>query len=146
MHFVSKDAINSRSGGPNDMFRELQETDIPIMPGCLNEHRRRELKQQLQRGHINKDTHDELWLESYNQLDKKRKGTNEAKRAPDILHMVVQHGAEIQKYYEHSVHMTKNSKLRSALTSRYIKSDQVDPLEVSKGDFVLTDDQVYDGK
>ncbi|KAL4797732.1 hypothetical protein BDV19DRAFT_43474 [Aspergillus venezuelensis] len=50
--------------------------DDPILPGCLNEHRRGELRQQLQRGHINKERHDELW---------KQKGINEAKRAPDIL-------------------------------------------------------------
>lgn len=39
-----------------------------------------------------------------------------------------------------------DTKMRFALTARYIKPEHVSPAELEKGKFTLTPDLIYDGK
>ncbi|KAI9788744.1 MAG: hypothetical protein M1816_006601 [Peltula sp. TS41687] len=70
--------------------------------------------------------------------------------APIVIKMIlkhgdllVMHGANIQKYYEHSVH--NSGKLRFALTCRYIRPELIEEDQHYKGDYVCNDDYQYDG-
>ncbi|RJE26901.1 hypothetical protein PHISCL_00813 [Aspergillus sclerotialis] len=117
--------------------------DDPVLPGCQLEDQRRELKRQLNRGAITRKEYERRRQEG----SKKCRATEASPFIKMELHhgdLVVMHGENLQKYYEHSVIPEK--KLRFALTARYIKPDQVDKSEWKKGEFSLTPDQIYDGK
>ncbi|MCJ1307612.1 hypothetical protein MMC25_001259 [Agyrium rufum] len=57
--------------------------------------------------------------------------------------MVVMHGAEMQRYYEHSV--VSHGYLRFALTSRHVKPNNIPPEHHWKGDYDQTLVRAYDG-
>ncbi|KAI9929841.1 hypothetical protein MW887_011647 [Aspergillus wentii] len=117
--------------------------DDPVLPGCQFEAQRQALKDQFTRSEITKAEYDERRRD----LCKRSKSGD----APPWIKMelnhgdlVVMHGENLQKYYEHSV--VPEKKLRFALTARYIKPEYVDEKELKKGEFTLTPDQIYDGK
>ncbi|QQK43144.1 Oxoglutarate/iron-dependent dioxygenase [Penicillium digitatum] len=117
--------------------------DDPVLKDCLFEGERRTLKKEYDAGEIPQGEYDD----SRRALSMGRKG----KEAPVTIKMelhhgdlVVMHGENLQKYYEHSV--VPENKLRFALTARYVKPDYVDAREIQKGQFSLTSDQIYDGK
>ncbi|KAI9802588.1 MAG: hypothetical protein M1833_001662 [Piccolia ochrophora] len=56
--------------------------------------------------------------------------------------IVIMHGAEMQKYYEHAV---IPSGFRFALTCRYVNPELIPEEQRSKGNFVTSTDDVYDG-
>ncbi|CAG8185575.1 unnamed protein product [Penicillium salamii] len=117
--------------------------DDPVLKDCKFEYERRKLKDDLEAGAITREGYDRSRWD----LLKGRKG----KEAPTAIKMelhhgdlVVMHGENLQKYYEHSV--IPENKLRFALTARFVKPDHVNAKEIQKGEFSLTPDQIYDGK
>ncbi|KAF4763151.1 hypothetical protein HAV15_000337 [Penicillium sp. str.  len=131
----------TRRAEPKQLGNLLQ--DDPVLKDCMFEGERRALKEDFDAGEISQDEYDD----SRRALSMGRKG----KEAPVTIKMelhhgdlVVMHGENLQKYYEHSV--VPENKLRFALTARYVKPDHVDAREIQKGQFSLTPDQIYDGK
>ncbi|KAL4810841.1 hypothetical protein BDV18DRAFT_2688 [Aspergillus unguis] len=121
--------------------------DDPVLPNCENYQERQHLKEQLLNGSLSSDAYKAAWLDSYKQV-KTRKIS-----PPDIIKMnlnhgdmVVMHGEDVQKYYEHGVELDEESKMRFALTARYIKKDEVPEQDWPKGDFKLSPEQVYNGQ
>ncbi|CAG8920378.1 unnamed protein product [Penicillium salamii] len=117
--------------------------DDPVLKNCELEYERRKLKVDFEAGLITRESYDR----SRRDLFKGRKG----REAPNAIKMelnhgdlVVMHGENLQKYFEHSV--TPDNKLRFALTARFVKPDHVNAKEIQKGEFSLTPDQIYDGK
>ncbi|OQD65990.1 hypothetical protein PENPOL_c005G09227 [Penicillium polonicum] len=131
----------TRRAEPKQLGNLLQ--DDPVLKDCMFEGERRALKEEFDAGEISQDEYDD----SRRALAMGRKG----KEAPVTIKMelhhgdlVVMHGENLQKYYEHSV--VPENKLRFALTARYVKPDHIDAREIQKGQFSLTPDQIYDGK
>ncbi|KAJ5124416.1 uncharacterized protein N7515_008241 [Penicillium bovifimosum] len=117
--------------------------DDPVLKGCRLENERRALKEKFEAGEI---SHDE-----YSNSRRTLFATQKWKQAPPVIKLelhhgdlVVMHGENLQRYYEHSV--VPENKLRFALTARYVKPDHVDVAEIEKGKFSLTPEQMYDGK
>ncbi|KAJ5794631.1 hypothetical protein N7457_001230 [Penicillium paradoxum] len=132
---------STRRAEPKQLGNLLQ--DDPVLKGCMFEDERRVLKMQFDAGEISQHQYDQ----SRRDLSKGHKG----KEAPPIIKMdlhhgdlVVMHGENLQKYYEHSV--IPENKLRFALTARYVKPDDLNAKEIQKGQFTLTPDQIYDGQ
>ncbi|KAJ5495087.1 hypothetical protein N7539_000203 [Penicillium diatomitis] len=114
--------------------------DDPILPGSLKEQERRALRQEFEAG--------KLTLPQYRQQLTSLVGRSGKKEPPKLLQMelkhgdlLVMHGAELQKYFEHSVQPDHG--LRFALTARYIET--TDKTDLEKGSFRLQEDQVYGG-
>ncbi|PWY91529.1 hypothetical protein BO94DRAFT_573950 [Aspergillus sclerotioniger CBS 115572] len=118
-------------------------SEDPVLEGCEDYARRQDLKSQLTDGSINQTTDDEL---RSGPLTKGRGGEASPCIKMELNHgdLVVMHGKDLQKYYEHSVIPEK--RLRFALTARHVKPEQLDATELEKGQFSLLQDQVYDGK
>ncbi|EEH17663.2 hypothetical protein PABG_00226 [Paracoccidioides brasiliensis Pb03] len=129
--------------------------DDPVLPGCLMYEQRVELQRKLKDGEISL-SHYEDSLQRLLKRKAKRKhdeeqmdGVNKKESSPfcvlQLNHgdMVVMHGPNLQKYYEHAV--VPEGKLRFAMTARYVKPDQVDPSEHWKGDFVPNPEFDYAG-
>ena len=57
--------------------------------------------------------------------------------------IVVQFGHDLQSRYEHGI--TPKGKLRFALTSRYVKPENIPTSEHWKGEFHIAPEDVYDG-
>ncbi|KAI2740369.1 hypothetical protein DTO013E5_5410 [Penicillium roqueforti] len=132
---------STRRAEPRQIGTLLQ--NDPVLKDCMFEGERRTLKEEFDAGEISQSDYDD----SRRALAMGRKG----REAPVTIKMelnhgdlVVMHGEDLQKYYEHSV--VPENKLRFALTARYVKPDQVDAREIQKGQFSLTPDQIYDGK
>ncbi|GFF64652.1 hypothetical protein IFM60648_01339 [Aspergillus lentulus] len=117
--------------------------DDPVLAGCRMEAERRSLKSQLANSEIDQITYNSLRRKA---LQKGKCGEAPVEIKMELNHgdLVVMHGENLQKYYEHAV--TPDKKLRFALTARYIKPDHVEPEHLPKGEFILTPDQIYDGK
>ncbi|CBF75024.1 predicted protein [Aspergillus nidulans FGSC A4] len=121
-------------------------TDDPILPECENYVNRQKLKERLLNGSITDDEYKKAWFDSF--------AENKSRNLPpDIIKiklnhgdMVVMHGEGVQKYYEHGVKLEKRGKLRFALTARHVKKEEIPEQDWPKGDFTLTDDQIYDGQ
>ncbi|PYH92964.1 hypothetical protein BO71DRAFT_400122 [Aspergillus ellipticus CBS 707.79] len=118
-------------------------SDDPVLLGCDQYDQRKALKSQFTDGSLNEAAYSDLRLGI---LKKSR-----SREAPPCIKMelnhgdlLIMHGENLQKYYEHSVVPENN--LRFALTARYIKPEHVDSKEIQKGQFNLSADQVYDGK
>ncbi|KAL4973844.1 hypothetical protein BDW66DRAFT_168322 [Aspergillus desertorum] len=121
-------------------------TDDPILPQCENYFNRQNLKEQLLNGVLTEEKYKKAWFESFAE----NKGQNVP---PDMVKMklshgdmVVMHGEGVQKYYEHGVKLEKRGKLRFALTARHVKKEEILEQDWSKGEFTLTDDQIYNGE
>lgn len=117
--------------------------DDPVLQNCVKYDERRELKQQLENGVITNAV--------YNERRQKLLEGIKRKEAAPLIYMpinhgdlVVMHGANLQKYYEHSV--IPDGRLRFALTSRYIMPELVEPKDHPKAHFTLAPDEIYDGK
>ncbi|KAL2010317.1 hypothetical protein VTN00DRAFT_6124 [Thermoascus crustaceus] len=115
----------------------------PVLENCAKYDERRELKQQLENGVITNAV--------YNERRQKLLEGIKRKEAAPLIYMpinhgdlVVMHGANLQKYYEHSV--IPDGRLRFALTSRYIMPELVEPKDHPKGHFTLAPDEIYDGE
>ncbi|KAH2085533.1 hypothetical protein KXX03_001550 [Aspergillus fumigatus] len=117
--------------------------DDPVLVGCRMEAERRSLKGQLANGEIDRTTYDSLRRKT---LQKGKCGEAPIEIKMELNHgdLVVMHGENLQKYYEHAV--TPDKKLRFALTARYIQPNHVEPEHLPKGEFTLRPDQIYDGK
>ncbi|KAJ5765376.1 hypothetical protein N7520_004935 [Penicillium odoratum] len=120
----------------------LPKDDI-VLPGCRLEKRRLTLKKQFKKGTIDRDTYDRRRATAFQHEN--LTGEAPVSVVMNLHHgdLVVMHGENLQKYYEHSV--ISNDLLRFALTARYIKPDSVNRSEIAKGDFTLTPDQAYNG-
>ncbi|KAK2809772.1 hypothetical protein FQN49_008589 [Arthroderma sp. PD_2] len=112
----------------------------PVIPGCVNEEARAELAQKFATGEITA----EEYLAARQTLPTSRR------EAPPVCTMalnhgdlVVMHGPNLQKYYEHSV--IPSGRLRFALTARYVMPDQVEASEHWKGDYDPIPEFEYDG-
>ncbi|KAL4820411.1 hypothetical protein BDW67DRAFT_172641 [Aspergillus spinulosporus] len=121
-------------------------TDDPILPQCENYINRQKLKEQLLDGSITEDEYKKAWFDSFAE-------NKDRDLPPDLIKiklnhgdMVVMHGEGVQKYYEHGVKLEKRGKLRFALTARHVKKEEIPEEDWPKGDFTLTDDQIYDGQ
>ncbi|KAL4892187.1 2OG-Fe(II) oxygenase superfamily-domain-containing protein [Aspergillus ambiguus] len=128
----------------NGVSRAGKLLDIdPVLPSCRMQHERQLLTEQFQRGEIARADYDILRWSTI-------KKTRHTEASPiikmELNHgdLVVMHGEELQKYYEHSVIPEK--KLRFALTARYIRPDHVNKSQLEKGNFTLSPDEMYDGK
>ncbi|KAL1956755.1 hypothetical protein VTO42DRAFT_6808 [Malbranchea cinnamomea] len=114
----------------------------PILPGCALYGERRELERLYRDGHISKEQYDSQRVELLEKVNRKE-------ASPLIvieLHhgdLVVMHGENLQKYYEHSV--KPEGDIRFAITARYIKPELVSPSEHWKGNFILDPAFEYDG-
>ncbi|CAG7969934.1 unnamed protein product [Penicillium salamii] len=117
--------------------------DDPVLKDCISEGERRKLKHDLEAGVITRESYD-LSRRALLKDHKGREATTAIKMELNHGDLVVMHGENLQKYYEHSV--TPENKLRFALTARYVKPDHVNAKEIQKGEFTLTPDQIYDGK
>ncbi|KAF3033624.1 hypothetical protein E8E12_002666 [Didymella heteroderae] len=121
-------------------------TDAPPLPGCLQYESRRRLVAELQalKSAVSATEYRKRLKEIPRDLGSKASGN-----ARDVLTMkvghgdvVVMHGAELQRYYEHSVDHA--GKLRFALTCRYIDPDSLSASE--RPDYeVGPDEGGYDG-
>ncbi|GKZ28242.1 hypothetical protein AbraIFM66950_000054 [Aspergillus brasiliensis] len=127
--------------------RKLLSED-PVLLGCENYAKRRELKEKVLDGRIDREEYDELRREGI-----MRQGNNGGggEAAPcikmEVNHgdLVVMHGEGLQRFFEHSV--IPDKKLRFALTARYIKPECVEDVgEMEKGRLDLGEEWVYDGK
>ncbi|KAJ5562414.1 hypothetical protein N7535_003133 [Penicillium sp. DV-2018c] len=117
--------------------------DDPVLKGCLWEDERRALKQEFEAGKISRPEYDS----SRHRILAAKRGKEAPAAIKLELHhgdLVVMHGENLQRYFEHSV--VPESQLRFALTARYVKPEHVDEAEINKGDFSLTPEQIYDGK
>jgi hypothetical protein len=117
--------------------------DDTVLPGCYKFEEREELKAQRQREELSAEEYDGYRMKLAKEVTRKE---SEALITMDLHHgdLVVMHGTQLQKYYEHSV--ASDDKLRFALTARYVKPDQVPETEHHKGEFELEPYQVYDGR
>ncbi|RAL02207.1 uncharacterized protein BO80DRAFT_463876 [Aspergillus ibericus CBS 121593] len=118
-------------------------SEDPVLEGCENHHRRQALKSRLTDGSISQSMYDDLHA---GLLKTGRGGEASPCIRMELNHgdLVVMHGENLQKYYEHSV--VPEKRLRFALTARHIKPEHVDATELEKGQFSLAQDQVYDGR
>ncbi|GAB1207080.1 hypothetical protein APSETT445_005787 [Aspergillus pseudonomiae] len=120
----------------------LLEND-PVLPGCLFQPQRQAWKTEFEDGVITQAKYDKR----RNEFFKRNRTRGEAKPCIklDLHHgdMVVMHGENLQRYYEHEV--VPDNKLRFALTARHIKADHVDPKDIHKGDITLAGHQIYNG-
>ncbi|KAE8383316.1 hypothetical protein BDV26DRAFT_287818 [Aspergillus bertholletiae] len=120
----------------------LLEND-PVLPGCAFQSQRQALKTEQENGVITQSKYDKQRRE----LFKSDRSQCEAKPfiKLDLHHgdMVVMHGENLQKYYEHEV--IPENKLRFALTARHIKAEYVDTKDTHKGDLSPARHQVYNG-
>ncbi|GKZ58573.1 hypothetical protein AnigIFM49718_004398 [Aspergillus niger] len=116
----------------------------PVMPGCKNYTRRRELKARLQDGSIDREMYDELRREGIVRKGAGGEATPCIKMEVNHGDLVVMHGEGLQRFYEHSV--IPDKRLRFALTARHIKPEFVDVKEMEKGRLELGREWVYDGK
>ncbi|KNG82901.1 hypothetical protein ANOM_008179 [Aspergillus nomiae NRRL 13137] len=120
----------------------LLEND-PVLPGCLFQPQRQAWKTEFEDGVITQAKYDKC----RNEFFKRNRARGEAKPCIklDLHHgdMVVMHGENLQRYYEHEV--VPDNKLRFALTARHIKADHVDPKDIHKGDITLAGHQIYNG-
>ncbi|EFR00651.1 hypothetical protein MGYG_03658 [Nannizzia gypsea CBS 118893] len=112
----------------------------PVLPGCANEEARAEFARKFN----SKEITSEEYLAARQALPTSRR------EAPPLctmaLHhgdLAVMHGPDLQKYYEHSV--IPSSRLRFALTARYVMPDQVPESEHWKGDYDPIPEFEYDG-
>ncbi|KAL6230477.1 hypothetical protein BDW75DRAFT_234370 [Aspergillus navahoensis] len=121
-------------------------TDDPVLPQCENYTNRQNLKKQLLNGSITKDEYKKAWFESFAENKGQDVPPDMIKMKLNHGDMVVMHGEGVQKYYEHGVKLEKRGKLRFALTARHVKKEEIPEEDWPKGDFTLTDDQIYDGK
>ncbi|KAJ5177083.1 uncharacterized protein N7482_002960 [Penicillium canariense] len=116
----------------------------PVLGGCNGEQERRLLKDEFEAGQL---TEEEYRAEREGMLRTLKSRAN----PPDMIKlelqhgdMVVMHGADLQKYFEHSV--IPEQRLRFALTSRYIVPELIPPEQHWKGEFELRGDQIYNGQ
>ncbi|WEW56506.1 hypothetical protein PRK78_001951 [Emydomyces testavorans] len=118
------------------------EPDDLALSSCAMEEERRELKALYDTQQI---ACDEYW----NRLAQLRSSYRRKEASPicalELHHgdLVVMHGANLQKYYEHSV--APNGQLRFALTARYVMPERVEPEHHWKGDYTPNSDYDYDG-
>ncbi|EAS30635.2 uncharacterized protein CIMG_11674 [Coccidioides immitis RS] len=124
---------------PEPKKKNIAPNDL-VLPGCAMEKERRELKMLYENEGI---TCAEYW----DALARLKSSRKEAKPmcSLDLHHgdMVVMHGANLQKYFEHSV--TPNGDLRFALTARYVMPELVEPEHHWKGNLEPGLDYKYDG-
>ncbi|KAJ5388567.1 hypothetical protein N7509_011108 [Penicillium cosmopolitanum] len=115
--------------------------DDPVLPGCLLYDSRRALKEQYEQGLLTELEYDEG-------RRKILKSTSDSfpriKMELHHGHMVVMHGADLQRYYEHSV--VPDGGLRFAATARYIKEHTVKPEDIWMGRYELPSGQAYSGE
>lgn len=118
-------------------------TDDAVLPGCHNYEARKALKEQHARGELTKDEYDARRIELTRAVTRRE---SEAVINTELHHgdMVVMHGTDLQKYYEHTV--VSEDKLRFAITARYIKPEEVPDTEHHKGRFTLEPYQEYYGQ
>ncbi|CAG8205527.1 unnamed protein product [Penicillium olsonii] len=117
--------------------------DDPVLKNCDLENERRALKEKFDAGEISSEGYNTARQD----LFKGRRGKEAPISVKMELHhgdMVVMHGENLQKYYEHSV--APENKMRFALTARFVKPDHLSKEEIQKGLVSLTPDQIYDGK
>ncbi|KAL4922811.1 hypothetical protein BDW62DRAFT_3143 [Aspergillus aurantiobrunneus] len=119
--------------------------DDPVLKFCANYDERLRLRTELLNGTLSEENYTKAWWDSY-------KESKKSVTPPDLIRiqlnhgdMVTMHGEDLQKYFEHGVEVEEPSKLRFALTARYVKKEEVAEEDWSKGNFTLTSDQVYDG-
>jgi hypothetical protein len=117
--------------------------DDAVLAGCDKFSERKKLKEQHERGELTSSEYTKSRMELAKTVTRREA---DSLITLDLHHgdMVVMHGALLQKYYEHSV--SSEGKLRFALTSRYVKPEEVKQKEHAKGEFVLAPDQVYYGE
>ncbi|KAJ5992296.1 hypothetical protein N7451_008020 [Penicillium sp. IBT 35674x] len=120
----------------------LLKNDI-VLPNCMNAKQRQKWKDQFENGTITKEVYDRRRTALFRK--QRLTGESPTQIQLNLQHgdLVVMHGEDLQKYYEHSV--ISSNLLRFALTARYIKPDCVNKAELPKGEFTLTPDQVYHG-
>ena len=118
--------------------------DDPVLQGCKCEDQRRILKERFKIGEITKPTYDTLRREILFKRSRNGDAPPAVKMVLNHGDLVVMHGENLQKYYEHSV--VPEKKLRFALTARYIKPEHVNERELEKGAFTLMPGQAYDGQ
>jgi hypothetical protein len=123
-------------------LKKLLPQDI-VLPGCEKYDERKTLKTKFDNKEIIKAEYDKARLDIVGRI-KRREG--DPVITMDLYHgdLVVMHGAEMQKYYEHSV--KPENKLRFALTSRYVKPEQVEEKDLYKGEFTLAPNEIYNGQ
>ena len=107
--------------------------EAPILPGCLEPEYRHQLNLTFAgQSTVRKDHLDIKELRTRLRTQKRH-----CKPMIEMIlnhgDMVVMHGADIQKYYEHEV--IPSDKLRFALTCRHIQPEKLDAEHRHKGDF-----------
>lgn len=122
--------------------RKLLTEDV-VLPGCEMFDERKALKAGFDNQQMTRADYDKARLEIVKRI-KRREGDNIITMEIHHGDLVVMHGAEMQRYYEHSV--KPENKLRFALTSRYVKPEHVEAKDLPKGNFTLTPDEVYNGE
>ncbi|KAK2739436.1 hypothetical protein FQN57_006565 [Myotisia sp. PD_48] len=120
--------------------RKVLLEDDPVIPGCANEKERAELKRNFQQGQI---TAQQYKAAREALPSSRQKASPICTMALNHGDLMVMHGPELQKYYEHSV--IPSGRLRFALTARYVKPDQVPASEHWKGDLTPDPELEYDG-
>lgn len=119
--------------------------DAPPVPGCEQYEARIQLQPSLE---TLKRTDSKAYAARRKQIPKDLK-LRSAGNAKEVLNMqlghgdiVIMHGAELQRYYEHAVE--HSGKLRFALTCRYIDPESLKPKD-KPGYEVGPDEEGYDG-
>ncbi|KAK2774206.1 hypothetical protein FQN53_003714 [Emmonsiellopsis sp. PD_33] len=136
----------------------------PVLPGCLMYEQRAELKRKLDDGEISLSEYEDLRQQLLQRKTNKKLVNKEQQSGIEVADnhkgnkreaspfcvmqlnhgdLVVMHGPNLQKYYEHSV--VPDGKLRFAMTARYVRPDQVDQSEHWKGELVPNPAFEYDG-
>ncbi|EEP79417.1 predicted protein [Uncinocarpus reesii 1704] len=126
---------------PEETKQRVEPNDL-ILPSCCMEAERRELKALYDSKQI---TCAEYWT----RLGALRSSNRRREASPicslELHHgdMIVMHGANLQKYYEHSV--MPNGELRFALTARYVIPEKLAEEVRWKGDYTPSSEYEYDG-
>ncbi|KAI1921801.1 hypothetical protein LOZ12_002134 [Ophidiomyces ophidiicola] len=126
---------------PEQTSKNFEMEDL-VLPSCSMEAERRELKIRYESQQISRN---EYWKRLAHLRGRNRRREASPFCSLELHHgdMVVMHGANLQKYYEHSV--TPNGQLRFALTARYVMPERVEPEHHWKGDYEPNPDYEYDG-
>ncbi|OXV10959.1 hypothetical protein Egran_01280 [Elaphomyces granulatus] len=116
--------------------------DDPVLVGCCKYEERIALKGEFDNRSITKEQYDQRRTEIFKTVIKPGQVKPLIEMRLQHGDFVVMHGANLQKYYEHSVETS--DKLRYALTARYIKPKN--EAERRAGEFQLTSDMEYNGE
>ena len=119
----------------------------PVLPGSAFAMERNELNKKFKDGKTTLSQLQTEWATILQALDARSPGSCPVLLDVTLHHgdMIIMHGAELQKYYEHAVEPVQDGYMRFALTARHIMPNEISEEHRLKGHFDESAFPEYDG-